>query len=289
MTNNAYIFTERSISLFYNGKTYTISATHDAARDIRTAIIANDFETAVDLIDAAKAIAKWSNGRVTVEGNIICFDGEVLEGPLVQRVLQMKKEGFSVEPMALFIENLYSNPSMTAVKELYLFLEHGALPITDDGCFLAYKKVTEDYKDYYTNKIDNSIGQTVSVKRREVDDNRDRTCSYGLHFCAMDYLGSYYGSRGRVVIVKINPRDVVSIPSDYNNTKGRCCNYEVVAEHDCTEKEKKEFFNQSVYCDDLYTIEESEYDYDPDADEWWEGYEEESEDYKRGYDEGYNA
>jgi len=32
------------------------------------------------------------------------------------------------------------------------------------------------------------------------------------------------------VIVKINPADVVAIPSDYKNTKGRCCRYEVVAE-----------------------------------------------------------
>jgi hypothetical protein len=32
------------------------------------------------------------------------------------------------------------------------------------------------------------------------------------------------------VIVKINPRDVVSIPSDYNDAKGRACRYEVIGE-----------------------------------------------------------
>jgi polyhydroxyalkanoate synthesis regulator phasin len=30
--------------------------------------------------------------------------------------------------------------------------------------------------------------------------------------------------------MKVNPRDVVSIPSDYNNEKGRCCEYAVVDE-----------------------------------------------------------
>ena len=32
------------------------------------------------------------------------------------------------------------------------------------------------------------------------------------------------------MILKINPRDVVSIPSDYNDAKGRACKYEVISE-----------------------------------------------------------
>ena len=32
------------------------------------------------------------------------------------------------------------------------------------------------------------------------------------------------------MILKINPADVVSIPADYNATKGRACRYEVLGE-----------------------------------------------------------
>ena len=32
------------------------------------------------------------------------------------------------------------------------------------------------------------------------------------------------------MILKINPRDVVSIPADYGDTKGRCCRYQVIGE-----------------------------------------------------------
>jgi hypothetical protein len=32
------------------------------------------------------------------------------------------------------------------------------------------------------------------------------------------------------MILKINPADVVSIPTDYNGSKGRCMKYEVIAE-----------------------------------------------------------
>jgi hypothetical protein len=32
------------------------------------------------------------------------------------------------------------------------------------------------------------------------------------------------------MILKINPRDVVSIPNDYGYSKGRACRYEIVGE-----------------------------------------------------------
>jgi hypothetical protein len=44
----------------------------------------------------------------------------------------------------------------------------------------------------------------------------------------MSYLNHFGGAR--TVIVKVNPRDVVSIPSDYNGAKGRTCRYEVIGE-----------------------------------------------------------
>jgi hypothetical protein len=143
-------------------------------------------------------------------------------------MIQMLQEGFSVEPMVNFMENLYKNPSHRAVTELYGFLEKNNLPITPDGYFLAYKKVRGDYKDCHTGTMDNSVGQVVEMERYEVNDNKDQTCSTGLHFCGQSYLSHFGGER--TVIVKINPADVVSIPSDYNEAKGRACRYEVIGE-----------------------------------------------------------
>jgi hypothetical protein len=78
--------------------------------------------------------------------------------------------------------------------------------------------------------MDNSVGTIVEMERHEVDDNKDQTCSTGLHFCGMSYLPHFGGGDSRTVIVKINPADVVSIPTDYNNAKGRACRYEVIGE-----------------------------------------------------------
>jgi hypothetical protein len=71
------------------------------------------------------------------------------------------------------------------------------------------------------------------MPRNLVDARRDNVCSQGLHFCSKDYLDSYGTSNrdaDRCMLVKINPADVVSIPSDYNNAKGRVWTYEVVGE-----------------------------------------------------------
>jgi hypothetical protein len=74
------------------------------------------------------------------------------------------------------------------------------------------------------------------MPRNQVDDNKDNTCSAGLHFCSFDYLKSFGGSR--IMILKINPADVVSIPSDYNQQKGRTWRYTVIGEVPAEERDE---------------------------------------------------
>lgn len=142
----------------------------------------------------------------------------------------MLEEGFSIEPLVAFMENLMQNPSYRAVNELYSFLEQNNLPITPDGHFLAYKKVRDTFFDIHSNTMDNSPGKIVEMDRNLVDDDQNNTCSKGLHFCSQEYLDHFGDSTSRTVILKINPKDVVSIPVDYNNSKGRACRYEVIGE-----------------------------------------------------------
>jgi hypothetical protein len=131
------------------------------------------------------------------------------------------------------------NPSYRSVQELYGFLEKNNLPITPDGYFLAYKRVRDDYTDCHTGTMDNSIGKTVSMERNQVDDDQNNTCSQGLHFCSQGYLKHFGGAR--TIIVKINPRDVVSIPTDYDNSKGRACKYQVIGEVGINPEDEVEF------------------------------------------------
>jgi len=164
-----------------------------------------------------------------------------MHGVLVDRMVDMLNADIDIGYLVAFMKNLDLNPDRRAVEELYGFLEASRLPITPDGHFLAYKRVRDDYMDIYTGKMDNSVGQVVEMKRHQVNSDKNQTCSSGLHFCAREYLRAYGTSAGNAtMVVKINPRDVVSIPVDYNNAKGRACRYEVVDELVHSDEEKLE-------------------------------------------------
>ena len=251
MTIQASIIGASFITVMVNGNAEVVSNDHVNYKEIRDALRVKDYVRAETLINTAKAVENFGNGLVKVVNEQVFYDGNEVKGSVVNRILAMIKEGFDSTPMQNFLAKLMSNPSKRAVDELYGFLEATALPITEDGDFLAYKKVRHDYKDFYTGTMDNSVGKTLKMVRNAVDDNKDKTCSYGLHFCSQSYLPQYHGGDGRVVIVKINPANVVSIPSDYDNAKGRACEYVVVADH--SGGENKEAFNKPVYKNDGVT------------------------------------
>jgi len=223
-----YLIQGSNIVVVIGNKSHTISKTHITYTKVLEAIKASDWDVIPDIIEPKKVVLNYGQGNVSIQGETLFWKGKELNTGLSVRMIQMLQEGFPIEPMVNFMENLYKNPSKRAVTELYGFLEKGNLPITPDGHFLAYKKVRTDYTDVHSGKFDNSIGQVVEMERHDVDDNKDNTCSTGLHFCSMSYLSCFGGER--TVIVKINPADVVSIPSDYNDAKGRACRYEVIGE-----------------------------------------------------------
>ena len=224
------------LTLFLGGVPTPIDGTHPAFNEIderRDTITPQEVR---ELLDTTRRVRRQLArfGNVSVDGDTVYYKGEAVHGLLAQRMLKMLDDGQDIRPWALFLENLQANPAKHAVDELYGWLEHANMPITERGNFLAYKKVKDDYTSYHRNsdgsEFHNDIGTFVSMQRNKVDDNRNRTCSSGLHFCSWDYLGSYYGGSGKVVILEINPAHVVSIPTDYSNAKGRAEGYLIVGE-----------------------------------------------------------
>lgn len=234
-----YLIQGSNITVVINNKPHTISKTHPTYEKVKEAIKANDWDTVRNIIDPKKMVLNYGSGHLAVQGEKLFWKGEEFHNAMSRRMFQMLQEDMPIEPLVKFMENLMENPSYRAVNELYEFLESNNLPITSDGHFLAYKKVRENYTDCHTGKFDNSVGQTVEMPRNQVNDNKDETCSNGLHFCSQGYLGSFGGDR--VMILKINPKDVVSIPTDYNRTKGRCCRYEVIGEVGVNADEETDF------------------------------------------------
>ena len=226
-----YLLQGKNIILVVGGKSHTISKdTHMNYGKIVDALKAKDWAALVELVEPAKAIVNFGKGYVKIENGVVYWKGVPFNNALSNRMIEMYQDGFPIDPMVRFMENLMANPSKRSVDQVYGFLEKNNLPITEDGHFLAYKKVGKNYLDIHSNTIDNSIGQVVEMDRNLVDDDPDSHCSTGLHFCSETYLQSFGSGGDPVMILKINPADVVSIPTDYNGAKGRCMRYEVIAE-----------------------------------------------------------
>jgi hypothetical protein len=226
------ILTEEGAAFFINGKPYECSAEHINFKAVLEAAKASLWDSIPNLINIRTAIQEYvkTSEHIEVHSDYITYKGKQIHGTIVDRILTMIQEGFNATPMINFLDNLYQNPSDVAVKELYNFLVVAKLPITEDGHFLAYKRVNANYTSCHDGKTDNSIGAVLEMERSQVDSDRNNTCSYGFHFCSFDYLRSFSGPR--TLILKINPRDVVAIPADYGDTKGRACRYLIEGEID---------------------------------------------------------
>lgn len=110
-------------------------------------------------------------------------------------------------------------------EDLYKYLKHGDFKITEEGNILAYKNVGKDLKSIYDNTTEHHIGEYTTVTLYDTD--RSHTCSNGLHFATKGYLPHYGGPV--TIVVEVDPRDIVSIPYDYDNMKGRCRRYKTIA------------------------------------------------------------
>lgn len=231
MTNDAL---GQTLTLVVNSKPHTIGSDHINYNKILNELKTDgDVDTIINLLNIPLAVKQFLGNSSSfldfdLDNYKIYYKGEEVHSMLVDKIYMMLSMGFKIDSMVNFMKNLYDNPSQRAIDELYGFLEFGKLPITEDGYFLAYKRVRLDYKSIHDGKTDNSIGSIVEMPRTKVNDNSNETCSTGLHLCSFDYLKDFDGDR--IVIVKVNPRDVVSIPTDYNNTKARACKYEIIGE-----------------------------------------------------------
>ena len=174
-----------------------------------------------------------SGGRVTYENGEVLLDGKVLHNSLAQRVKDFASWGIPFEYLLKFIAKIEQNPSFNSRNQLYGFLEHSDIVIHEDGDFVAYKAVRNDYLDKYTATILNNVGARVKMDRSQIDDNPRSHCSCGLHVGSIKYAGTggfYHNGGDRTMLVKVNPKDVVSVPNDHSCKKCRVCEYEVIGE-----------------------------------------------------------
>lgn len=177
-------------------------------------------------------------------GGVLYFRGEEVHSHLADRLADVFNLGLDPDPWEALTFNIYANPDPWVRDDLIEWLERSGMPQSPDGCFYAWKYVDGEYRSLHADtdgtRYDHTPGNVVEMDRERCDTNRNNTCSTGLHFCSIDYLPSTPVGQ-KIVLVKVDPRDVTSIPREYGLQKGRCCRYEVVA--DVTENYRELIFD----------------------------------------------
>lgn len=230
-----YLITPAVLVVVRDQQPLTIDKSHKNFEKIQASLEAGNWQDVLDFIDMKNTLSRYSNGRVTVENGKVTLDGEPVAGKVVQRLVSslLEENLEALEGLSNFLDKCDDNPDHRVVSRIYDFISHNDLRLDKDGYVLAYKVVKNSYLDKYTGTMDNSPGKVVKMKRNKVNPLDHETCSFGLHVAAKAYIPQYGSpslSAGgdRVVLCRVNPKDFVSIPTDYNSMKARVCEYTVL-------------------------------------------------------------
>lgn len=250
------------------GHPVTVSTSHKNYEEILR--IVNTSEPSTDVYEALQTlvypvnklrkIVNYDNSSffldsynvLTCEVNGTSF---TLPANLAAAIISLYEKKGDLTPFVRFVEKLSRNPDPSVTNQLWDFITACGLCLDTNGNFLAYKNVREDFKSIHDGITDNTPGTVVKMKRKKVEKDPHTTCASGLHFAAWGYLAHFYAHGAKTVLVSVSPKDVVSIPSDYNNQKGRACRYKIVRETARPEELK-----------DTVLYEEPDSDYDDDID-----------------------
>lgn len=233
----SFIKTDRSVTVANaKGETYTVLSGTPEYSQVIKCIESRNYAALPSTVSKALAINEYSSGTFTVKGGCLYMNDKMIPTALAEKILEFKAADLPYQPLVNFAKNLLENPSENSVNQLFSFLEKNRHPITNDGHFIAYKTIRADWKDVHSATMDNSPGTKVSMPREGVDPDPNRTCSSGLHVANWEYPTQHFHG-DRLIEVKVNPRDVVAVPNDYNGAKMRVCEYIVMGEIEAPRQE----------------------------------------------------
>lgn len=230
-----------------DGKPHQFDHTHAEYDALVECVKVGDADAFLEVFSVGTVIENWSEGNFSFRDGYLYYgqDEQIATQP-TERIIDMLKQGWDHKPMLRYLDNLYENVSQRAVQESYEWSMHKGLPITEDGYMIGYKGVAVysgedrqdklgrtltdgDLVDKYTGRsFRNNIGDENYMPRRQVCDDHTKGCESGLHIGTFEYAEGWAGSGGAVVLVKFNPADIVSVPSDCSCQKIRVSKYEVL-------------------------------------------------------------
>lgn len=265
MTTTAIVpftWTQESITVVLADGPRTIHRGSPQYHLLRDALFAEQWDSIPALVTVEGALRAYLKGTpFVVEDGTLKYEGIEVPDSLTARMGAMAATGEDPTPLMRFYARLAKNPSYRSRTQLHEFMCHVGIPIEADGTFLAYKGVKNDLYDVHSGKFLNAPGEILTMPRNAISDDPDVGCHVGFHVGALEYAA---GFGERVVICRVDPEHVVSVPRDSSFQKMRVCRYEVVG-----------FWAGEALPSTTYT---SDVDEDYEDDEYPEKYQDEDED-----------
>ena len=230
--NIPYTLTNDSVTVIVDGKVTTVAPGAVNYNAIRDAILDGELDLIPSLLTQKAALGQYLAGTAftqRLDGSIVYGnDADPIPDAFRKRIQATAEKGESPKGLLNFYSRLQGNPSSRSVAQLWPFLDHEGIPIEENGTFLAYKAVREDLKDVHSGTIDNTPGNVIRIPRNKISDDPNHACHFGLHVGAIGYAHSF---GNRILIVRVDPANVVCIPFDSSCQKMRVSEYEVVGFH----------------------------------------------------------
>ncbi len=253
-------------------QSYQFDHTHCEYEGLVECVKVGDQDAFLDLLNTGTVIEDWSEGDFEFRDGFLYYEDEQVASQPTDRILQLIKNGWDHKPMLSYLDRLYQNVSNRAVMESYNWCSHKGLPITPDGYLVGYKGVAVysggnttdkmgrplqdgDLVDRYTgNSFRNNVADECNMNRRRVSDDCTQGCAAGLHVGTYEYACDWAGNEGKVVLVKFDPADIVSVPTDCEHQKMRVSGYTVIGiARDVIEEEVYDYDEYEDEYEDLTT------------------------------------
>lgn len=232
-----------SLTAFIGGESFVATPEHPNWESILRAFEKegiSDPAKAKGLFNLGRAIAsefKRFSERVTFAKGQLFFDGDVIDDGLAQTIVRYHASGEDYMPLVNFLEKIATNPLEHSRQQLFSWLRSKHIGLCPDGDFIAYKSVESNFCSVHSGeafvngvlvkgKIPNKPDTIIEMPRSKVAHAPDVACSTGLHAANWSFARGF--ASGPMLVLKINPRDVVSVPRDHGADKIRVCRYKVL-------------------------------------------------------------
>lgn len=245
-------------------------SSHSNFDAIVEACLANESEGIEELFDLGVTVAtrfESLSERVSVQNGHVFLDGDVVDDTLTKQIIRFLDEDIEDwKPLVNFFEKVQANPNVHSREQLYRWLDRYDFTITQSGDIVGYKGVSKKSDgtlisrnsgsaivngEKVTGQIPNTPGDVIEMPRSEVEFDPSVGCSRGLHVGTYNYAQGW--ASGAMLEVHVNPRDVVSVPTDCSDQKVRVCRYKVVQTLDAP-------YSTAVLDDDYGYDDEDDYD-----------------------------